>query len=81
MDQAGYDAGQVRDVEVARQEYRLEGVGLYGQMITVFSDCIRQDTEPPVTLQDGRHSVKVVDAIHKAVRERRVIRVEDPPSA
>ncbi len=34
-------------------------------------------TEPPVTLADGRHSVKVVDAIYRAVRKGRVVEVED----
>ncbi len=71
----GYSANQVRNVEVKRQEYHLEGIGLYGQMITAFSDCIRNDTEPAITLEDGRHSVKVVNAIYRAVREKRVVEV------
>jgi len=72
----GYSANQVRNVEVKRQEYQLEGIGLYGQMIDTFSRCIAEDKEPPVTLDDGRHSVNVVNAIYKAVREKRVVRVE-----
>ncbi|MFA5864379.1 MAG: Gfo/Idh/MocA family oxidoreductase [Phycisphaerae bacterium] len=71
-----YSANQVRNVEVQRQEYHFEGIGLYGQMIDLFSRCIAENTEPPVTLEDGKHSVKVVDAIYTAVRERRVVTVE-----
>ena len=60
---------------VAKQT--MEGIGPYGQMITTFSDCILRGTEPPITLEDGRHSVRVVDAIYRAVRERRVVRVDE----
>jgi len=72
----GYSANQVRNVEAARQEYHFEGIGLYGQMIDLFSRCITQDTEPPVTLADGRHSVKVVEGIYRAVKEKRVVEIE-----
>jgi predicted dehydrogenase len=58
-----------------RQDYKLEGIGIYGQMITLFTDCILQDRQPPTSLANGRHSVKVVDAIYRAVRERRVVEV------
>ena len=44
-------------------------------MITLFSDCILQDRPPPASLADGRHSVKVVNAIYQAARERRVVEV------
>ena len=70
-----YDPNQVRNVAVARQDYRFEGIGLYGQMITIFSDCLLENKEPPASMAEGRHSVKVVDAIYKAVRERRVVEV------
>ncbi|MCP4643698.1 MAG: Gfo/Idh/MocA family oxidoreductase [bacterium] len=75
--ETGYDANQVRNVEVNRETYDMKGIGLYGQMITAFSDCILNDAEVPVTLADGRHSVKVVDAIYEAIREKRVVRVEE----
>lgn len=74
-EETSYDPNQVRNVEVARQDYHFEGIGLYGQMITIFSDCIAENREPPASLADGRHSVKVVDAIYKAVRDRRVVEV------
>jgi len=73
--ETGYNADQVRNEEVDRQDYALEGIGLYGQMINVFSKCIIEDKEPPVTLEDGRHSVAVVDAIYQAVKEQKVVKV------
>ena len=73
--ETGYDASQVRDTQANRQDYKLEGIGIYGQMITLFTDCILQDRQPPTSLANGRHSVKVVDAIYRAVRERRVVEV------
>jgi predicted dehydrogenase len=73
--ETGYDANQVRDVEVDRQEYDLKGVGIYGQMIDTFSRCIREDAGPPITLEDGRHSVRLVDAIYRAVKEGRKVEI------
>ena len=73
--ETGYDADQVRDTQANRQDYKLEGIGIYGQMITLFTDCILQDRQPPTSLANGRHSVKVVNAIYQAVRERRVVEV------
>ena len=55
--------------------YKLEGIGIYGQMITLFTDCILQDRPPPTSLANGRHSVQVVNAIYQAARERRVVEV------
>jgi len=75
--ETGYDANQVRNNEVQREDYRLDGLGLYGQMIEDFSRCIREDTDPPVPLRDGRHSVAVVDAVYQAIKEKRVVAVVD----
>ena len=44
-------------------------------MISLFTDCILQDRQPPTSLANGRHSVQVVKAIYQAVRERRVVEV------
>ncbi|MDH7480393.1 MAG: Gfo/Idh/MocA family oxidoreductase [Armatimonadota bacterium] len=74
-EETGYDANQVRNIEAAREEYHLQGVSLYGQMINAMNESIIEDKEPPVTLEDGRHSVKLVEAIYKAVKEKRVISV------
>lgn len=75
--ETGYHANQIRNIEVERQEYHLEGIGLYGQMISNFSQCILQDEEPPIGLADGRHNVAVTLAAYKAVRERRVVCVQE----
>ncbi|MDY7009420.1 MAG: Gfo/Idh/MocA family oxidoreductase [Planctomycetota bacterium] len=75
-EETGYDADQVRGVEVNRQEYDLEGIGIYGQMITIFSDCILRDQNPPTSFADGRHSVRLVDATYQSVAEKRVVQVE-----
>lgn len=73
--ETGYDAGQTRTQPAQRQEYHLQGSGLYAQMITQFSDCIMKKTPSPVTLADGRHSVRLVEAIYRAVKEKKVITV------
>lgn len=75
-EETGYDPNQVRNVEVNRREYNLEGIGLYGQMITIFSDCILNNAEAPSSFASGRHSVKVVEAIYKSVAEKRAVRVD-----
>ena len=74
--ETGYSADQVRNTEVAREEYHLRGVGIYGQMLNAFIESVIGDKEPPVTLQDGRHSVAVVDATYRAGKEKRVVAVE-----
>lgn len=74
--EAGYDAGQKRSAEVDRQDYRLSGEGIYGQMISSFSKCIVENVDSPVTLEDGRHSVALVEAIYRAVATRCVVEVE-----
>lgn len=73
--ETGYNANQVRNTKVKRQTYSLKGASLYGQMIGAFNRCIRENKETPVTLDDGRHSVKVVKAIYKAIATKRVVQV------
>jgi len=74
--ETGYNANQVRNTKVTRKEYSLKGASLYGQMIGDFNRCIREDSDPPVPLEDGRHSVNLVQAIYTAVKTKRVVRVE-----
>ena len=45
-------------------------------MITLFTDRILQNRQPPASLADGRHSAKVVNAICHSARERRVVEVQ-----
>ena len=75
--ETGYNADQVRSNEANREEYHLDGIGLYGQMIVNFSRCILEDTSSPIPLEIGRHSVAVVEAIYRSMRERRVVRVDE----
>jgi predicted dehydrogenase len=79
-EETGYNANQVRNVEVQREDYHLEGIGLYGQMISNFSECILENREPPIGLADGRHSVAVTLAAYKAVQERRVVSLDEVES-
>jgi predicted dehydrogenase len=74
---AGYSANQVRNVKVQREEHRLDGIGLYGQMISNFSQCILENRPSPIGLADGRHNVAVTLAAYQAVEQRRVVRVEE----
>ncbi len=76
-EETGYSAEQVRDVAAGREEYHLEGKGIYGQMVETFSRCILEGREPPAGLEDGRRSVRLVEAIYRAVAEKRVVRVVD----
>ena len=75
-EETGYDANQVRDVEVDKQEYDLEGIGLYGQMIAIFSDCIAQDTTAAASFANARHSMQVTDAIYRAAKEGKVVQLQ-----
>ncbi|MCG2661852.1 MAG: Gfo/Idh/MocA family oxidoreductase [Kiritimatiellae bacterium] len=79
--ETGYNAGQNRTVEAKRQEYDLKGESIYGRMMEIFSRCILDDTEPPVSIADGCRSVAVVEAVYKAVAERRVVKVNEILSA
>jgi len=76
-EETGYDANQIRNVEAERQEYELEGIGLYGQMIDIFSKCVLEDAESPVGLEEGRHSTAVMEAIYRAAAEGQAVKVSD----
>jgi hypothetical protein len=45
-------------------------------MISQFSQCLLDRRPPPISLDDGRHSVALVHAIYQAGRDRRVITVQ-----
>lgn len=70
-----YDASQSREPTATHQDYDLPRVGIYGQMVEAFCRCIREKTRPEVNLEDGRHSVKLVQAIYRAAKEGRVVDV------
>lgn len=75
--QDAYEAGQRRDAAPRREEFQLEGRGIYGQMISQFSQSLLDGQAPPVTVEDGKHSVALIEAIYRAGRERRVVTVEN----
>lgn len=74
--QDAYEADQTRGAAPRREEFRFEGRGIYGQMISQFSQCLLDQQPPPITSADGRHSMALVQAIYRAGRERRVVTVE-----
>jgi predicted dehydrogenase len=76
-EETGYDADQVRDIEPNREEYRFDGIGIYGQMMDAFTRCVREDAAPPVALEEGLHSVRAVTAIYRSVQERRVVGLDE----
>ena len=75
--QGAYDAGQVRDSEPQRQEYHLEGKGIYGTLMGKFAEAVLSDAEPEISFADGAHSVALVEAIYKSAREGRVVSLEE----
>jgi predicted dehydrogenase len=73
--QGGYDAAQKRDSAATTGEYALQGHGIYGQMVEAFCRCIRDGTDPAVGSEQGLHSMKLVEAIYRSARQRRVVEV------
>jgi predicted dehydrogenase len=76
QEQRQYETDQTRASSLGTEEYRLRGSGLYGEMIDTFSQCILNGSEPPVSIQDGLHSVRLVEGIYQSRREYRVVRVK-----
>lgn len=74
--QGDYQANQTRSAGPQREEFQLESGGIYGQMLSEFSQSLLERQPPAITLADGRHSIALVEAIYRAGRERRVIAVE-----
>ena len=50
--------------------------GAFQGCLSSFIDCIVNDTEPPVTVQDGRQVTAILCAIHKAVETGKTVSVE-----
>lgn len=73
--QSGYDANQVRMKTAEKQVYQLDSIGLYAQMVKTFCQCVLTKSEPPISFKEGKHSVILVDAIYRAVKEKRVISI------
>ena len=75
--ETGYDAAQTRSLEPVRQEYDLGGKGIYAAMVEDFCKCIHAGGESSIPLSAGRHSVKLVEAIYRAMEEKKTVTVED----
>jgi len=72
----GYDARQARDAGAAEQIIEPEVVNMYEAAIDGFCDAIVNDTEPPVSGEDGLWSHKVIDACYESARAGEVVVVE-----
>ena len=70
-----YDASQVRDVETPQELITPPVVNMYQAHIEAFCAAVENDTEPPVSGEDGLWSHKVIDACYEAARTGTVIAV------
>lgn len=73
--EAGYDAAQVRDVETPTEIITPPVVNMYRAHIEAFCAAIENDTEPPVTGEDGLWSHRVVEACYESARTGRTVKV------
>lgn len=74
-DDKEYDASQVRDVETPEEVITPPVVNMYQGHIEAFCAAIQNNTEPPVSGEDGLWSHKVTDACYEAARTGKVIEV------
>lgn len=72
----GYDAQQQREAGAAEQIIEPEVVNMYEAAIQGFCDAIVNDTEPPVSADDGLWSHKVIEACYESARTGRTVLVE-----
>ncbi len=72
----GYDADQVRDVETPQEIITPDVVNMYQAAIEGFCAAIVNDTEPPITGEDGLWSHRVIDACYESARTGKTIAVE-----
>lgn len=72
--QAGYDAQQGRD-ESGAQIIEPEPFNIYQAHIEAFCDAIINDTEPPISGEDGLWNERVVKACYESARTGKVVEV------
>jgi predicted dehydrogenase len=72
----GYDAQQQREAGAAERIIEPEVVNMYEAAIQGFCDAIVNDTEPPVSAEDGLWSHKVIEACYESARTGQVVVVE-----
>ncbi len=71
----GYDAGQARD-EDPSEVIEPEPVNIYAAHIEAFCDAVTNDTEPPISGEDGIWSHKVIEACYESARTGQAIEIE-----
>jgi predicted dehydrogenase len=71
----GYNAKQTRE---AGQGIKLEApyINIYQAEIEAFQTAIIKNTTPPVSGEDGVHSMKIIEAIYQASKTKKVIAVK-----
>ncbi len=72
----GYDAQQQREAGAAERIIEPEVVNMYEAAIQGFCDAIVNDTEPPVSAEDGLWSHKVIEACYESARTGQAVVVE-----
>jgi len=74
-DDKGYDAGQARD-EDPSEIIEPEPVNIYAAHIEAFCDAVINDTEPPISGEDGIWSHKVIEACYESAKTGQAIEIE-----
>jgi predicted dehydrogenase len=72
---AGYDAAQERTGATQAQVITPEPVNMYQAHIEAFGAAVLQDTEPPVTAEDGLWSHKVIEACYRAANTGQTVKL------
>ena len=75
--QGAYSADQVRNTEPEREEYRLEGKGIYGTAVERFASAVLNGVEPEISFDDGAHSVRLVQAIYRSAEAGRAVALSE----
>lgn len=72
----GYDAQQARDAGAAEEIIEPEVVNMYEAAIQGFCDAIVNDTEPPVSAEDGLWSHRVIEACYESARTGKTVTLQ-----
>lgn len=71
----GYDADQQRE-EAQSETIEPDPVNIYAAHINAFCEAIENDTEPPISGEDGIWSHKVLEACYESARTGETVEVE-----
>ncbi len=72
----GYDAGQVREGGSPEEIITPEVVNMYRAHIEAFCRAIEDDTEPPITGEDGLWSHRVIEACYRSAETGTTVAVK-----